>query len=392
MLFELIKSASLMLSLALLYGFIVRKWPKDTPLSTVITGCLFGFICIFGMTFPVEILPGVIFDSRSVILTLASVFGGTLVGLISGLFSAFYRLWLGGDGAAVGVTIIILSVGIGLIYRELHKRKKFNIDAVSLLTLGAIVNFLYISLLLFLPSDIGPSVLRSITIPLILTLVPATPFVGLIFKAIDDDYKNREEIKKLTKDKAAALEKVIHVLSAALETRDLYTAGHEQNVAKIAVEIGKKLGYGESQLEGLELAGTIHDVGKIQIPTEILAKPAKLRPQEFELVKLHPDVGADLLLGIEFDWPIAEIIRQHHERLDGTGYPKGLRGDQIMDEAKVIAVADTLDAVASHRPYRAALGIDAACEVLKEGRGTHFDPKVVDACLELIKTNVISFP
>lgn len=188
-----------------------------------------------------------------------------------------------------------------------------------------------------------------------------------------------------------ALAKAISVLSSALEARDPYTAGHERQVANIALQIGKKLGLSQDQLTGLELAATVHDVGKINVPAEILSKPTKLTKEEFALIKVHPTVGADLLSDIQFEWPIADAIRQHHERLDGSGYPDGLSGDSIILEARIIAVADTLEAMASHRPYRPGLGIEKAANEIQEGAGKRYDPEVASACLELIQSGEIHF-
>lgn len=389
MLFEFAESVALLLSVALVYWFIIRKWPNGEPISQLIAGCLFGFICILGMRFPVTVEPGVFFDARTVFLSISSVFGGPVIGGLAGFLAAGYRIWIGGGGAEVGVYVIIMAVVAGLVYRKLADIGWIKINAISLLGLGIVIHFAEIGLFLLLPDHVVAAVMRSIAFPLILAFAPATAFLGLVFQAIREDTIIRHKLIEVTRDKSQALEKVIYVLSAALETRDPYTAGHEQNVASICNKIGAELGYTSHRLDGLNLAAIVHDVGKIQIPTDILAKPTKLTPQEFELIKCHPDVGADLIEGINFDWPIAEIIRQHHERLDGSGYPKGLKQDQILEEAKIIAVADTLEAMASHRPYRPGLGIDLAKEEILSGRGTKYDPRVVDACIKLINAKEI---
>lgn len=195
--------------------------------------------------------------------------------------------------------------------------------------------------------------------------------------------------KNAAKALSDALKQAIHVLSAALETRDPYTAGHEQRVAEISHLIGVGMGFDNHRLTGLDLAATIHDVGKIQIPAEILSKPTRLSVEEFALIKRHPTVGAGLLADIEFEWPIAEMIRQHHERYDGSGYPDGLFGENILLEARILAVADTLEAMASHRPYRPGLGIEKAASEIRDGAGTRYDPDVAKVCLDLIDSGVI---
>ncbi|MDF1745567.1 MAG: PAS domain-containing protein [Gimesia sp.] len=195
--------------------------------------------------------------------------------------------------------------------------------------------------------------------------------------------------KNTAKALSEALAQAVHVLSAALEARDPYTAGHEKRVTEISLQIGRKLGLSVHRLKGLELAATIHDVGKIQIPAEILSKPTRLTKQEFELIKVHPTVGASLLSDVTFEWPIADIIRQHHERFDGSGYPDGLAGENIILEARIIAVADTIEAMASHRPYRPGLGIEKAAIEIRDGSGTRYDPVVAKACLELVESGEI---
>jgi PAS domain S-box-containing protein len=199
------------------------------------------------------------------------------------------------------------------------------------------------------------------------------------------------ERKNAAASVSAALQKTVHVLSAALEARDPYTAGHEQRVAEVSELIGRKIGLDKHQLEGLQLAATIHDVGKIRVPAEILSKPTRLTPAEFELIKEHSAVGANLLTGIDFEWPISDIVRQHHERLDGTGYPDGLAGENILIEARILGVADTLEAMANHRPYRPGLGIKAAASEIRRGAGTLYDPTIVKACLALVKSGEIAF-
>lgn len=198
------------------------------------------------------------------------------------------------------------------------------------------------------------------------------------------------EVRQFAEARLETLKKSIFALASVLEARDPYTAGHEQNVAGISVKIAAKLGLPQGQIEGLELAAIIHDIGKIGIPAEILTKPIGLTGPEYDLIKTHASAGADMVRDIEFEWPIADIIEQHHERLDGSGYPHGLKGDEICQEARIIAVADTLEAMASHRPYRAGLGMEAAVEVINARRDRFYDSRVVDACMALIESGDIN--
>jgi putative nucleotidyltransferase with HDIG domain len=177
----------------------------------------------------------------------------------------------------------------------------------------------------------------------------------------------------------------VSAVAAMVELRDPYTAGHQQRVAQIADAIARELNLPEEMIEGINIAGVVHDVGKISVPTEILSKPGKLNDPEFSLIKQHPEMGYEILKEIDFPWPIAEIIRQHHERQDGSGYPLGLVGDEVLKEARILAVADVIEAMASHRPYRPGLGIENALQEIERQRGTTLDSEVVDAALRLFR-------
>ena len=177
----------------------------------------------------------------------------------------------------------------------------------------------------------------------------------------------------------------VNALASTVEMKDPYTAGHQRWATRLACAIAKELGLSEERIEGLRMAGLIHDVGKINIPAEILSKPGQLSEIQYNMVKIHPQVGCDILREIKFPWPVAEIVQQHHERMDGSGYPHGLSGDEIILEARILAVADAVEAMSSHRPYRAAHGIEKALEEIKQHRGTRYDPDVVDACLRLFE-------
>jgi len=180
---------------------------------------------------------------------------------------------------------------------------------------------------------------------------------------------------------------MIKAVGLTIEKRDPYTAGHQQRVSEIAVLIARELGWDEARIEGIKLGSLVHDIGKLAVPIEILSKPGKLLPIQFELIKMHPQEGYEILKDIEFPWPIAQIILQHHERLDGSGYPQGLRGDQILEEAKIIGIADVVEAIASHRPYRPALGVDVAISEIEKYKGTLYDSRMVDACTKILAEN-----
>jgi PAS domain S-box-containing protein len=182
-----------------------------------------------------------------------------------------------------------------------------------------------------------------------------------------------------------SLEDSIHAIAYTLEKRDPYTAGHQRRVGELAVAIARELALPEEKIHGIHLAASVHDLGKVQVPAEILSKPGRLSKIEFMLIQAHPEAGYEILKDIEFPWPIADIVRQHHERLDGSGYPQGLKDGQILLEANIMAVADVVEAMASHRPYRAALGIDRALAEIERGRGRAYEPAAADACIKLFR-------
>jgi putative nucleotidyltransferase with HDIG domain len=188
-----------------------------------------------------------------------------------------------------------------------------------------------------------------------------------------------------------SLEGTFRAMSMTLELRDPYMAGHQNRVAGLAVAIAQDMNLAWDKIEGLRFAGVIHDIGKIAAPVEIMTKPGRLTKTEYQLIKEHPRVGYEMVKDIAFPWPVAHIILQHHERLDGSGYPEGLVGDAILPEALILAVADVVEAVCSLRPYRPALGIEKALEEIRKGRGIRYDTRVVDACVKLFREGRFSF-
>ena len=182
-----------------------------------------------------------------------------------------------------------------------------------------------------------------------------------------------------------SLEQIVTAMSTMTETRDLYTAGHQERVSELAVSIAKEILLSKDQIESIKVAGLLHDIGKIAVPAEILVKPNKLSYHEFGIVKGHPEAGYEIVKQIQFPWPIAEIIYQHHERLDGSGYPRGLKHDEILLEAQVLAVADVVEAMSSHRPYRPSLGLDEAIMEIKSKSGILYNEDVVSACIRIFE-------
>jgi len=199
------------------------------------------------------------------------------------------------------------------------------------------------------------------------------------------------ELKLSLKRLHETIESTLRAMAQILETRDPYTAGHQQRVATLTLAIGKEMNLSQDQVEGLHIAALIHDIGKIYVPAEILSRPTMLTESEFALLKTHPEVGYKILRNIEFKWPIAEIILQHHERLDGSGYPRGLKNGDIMLEARILAVADVVEAMQSHRPYRPTRGLKTTLEEISQNKGILYDSDVVDACLRLFNEKGFKF-
>jgi PAS domain S-box-containing protein/putative nucleotidyltransferase with HDIG domain len=196
--------------------------------------------------------------------------------------------------------------------------------------------------------------------------------------------KSYESLKKTLHDAIDTMVKIV-------ETRDPYTAGHQQKVADLATAIAREMKLEDTRIDQLRMAAVIHDIGKMYVPSDILSKPGKLLDVEFSLIKAHPQYGYDIVKGMDFPCSVAQAVLQHHERLDGSGYPQSLKGEDIILEAKILAVADVIEAMSSHRPYRPALGIDKALEEISKNKGNLYDPDVVDACLELYKSGRFEF-
>lgn len=191
----------------------------------------------------------------------------------------------------------------------------------------------------------------------------------------------RESLEKLR----VVMESVVEAMALAIEKRDPYTSGHQKRVAMVADAIANQMGLPDEEVNGVRVAAMVHDIGKISIPGEILSKPGELTDIEMSLIREHPRSGYDILKGIDFPWPVSEMVIQHHERLDGSGYPHGLTSDAIHLGAKILGVADTVEAMISHRPYRASLGLDKALDEIRKNKNKLYDPDVVDACVAVFE-------
>lgn len=206
--------------------------------------------------------------------------------------------------------------------------------------------------------------------------------------------RHREHLEQLVDERTMKLKKaldgIVQIVTRMVEARDPYTAGHQQRVAGLAVSIGREMGLSREQLEGLFVGGMIHDLGKICVPAEILSRPGALSPAEFSLIQMHCEQGFRIIDGIDFPWPVGRMVLEHHEKWNGQGYPKGLSGEQIMLEARILCVADVVEAISSHRPYRPGLGLDSAVCEIASNRGVLYDPAVVDAFMKLVQAGAVN--
>lgn len=276
----------------------------------------------------------------------------------------------------VVITDIIMP---GINGMDLTRRIKASHDTDVIIMTGYIEDYSYENIIDTGASDFiqKPMTLKEMTIRLQRVLRER-----MILKERE---RVEEQLKHSLVQQRKANDGVVRAMAMAVEARDPYTAGHQNRVAKLAGAIAETMGLDADRIEGLRMGGYIHDLGKISIPAEILTKPSKLSDLEFGIIKTHAQVGYDILKSIEFPWPVAEMVLQHHERMNGSGYPQGLRRDSVLLEARILAVADVVESMASHRPYRAALGIDTALEEISQHRDTLYDGDTVIACIHLIR-------
>jgi len=235
-----------------------------------------------------------------------------------------------------------------------------------------------------------------ITKPFHATEVKARVKTHLMLKSMREELNAQnvileQKVEQKTGQLREMFQATVNAMSLATEIRDPYTAGHQRRVSQLACAIGRKLDMNEDQISTIRYAGILHDIGKIRIPVSILTRPGQLMDAEIEMIRIHPKVGYDLLKPIPFPWPIADVVFQHHEKIDGSGYPRGLTAEELLPESKIITVADVTEAEMSYRPYRPALGLDVALEEITRHRGVRYDADAVDACLELFRKDAFTF-
>ncbi len=288
--------------------------------------------------------------------------------------------------ATEGFGIVLTDINMpGMNGLELARRVRAQFDADVIIITGYVGEFAYEDMIAIGASDF---IQKPVTLS---ELVARLRRVLAERRTRQERNRALEELRTNLDKFRRAMDGVVYAMSQTVEMRDPYTAGHQRRVARLAVAIAKKLGLAPDTIEGLHMVSVIHDLGKIAVPTEILCKPGPLSAIEYEIIKTHPRAGYEILKSIEFPWPVAEVVHQHHERLDGSGYPQGLSGAQILLETRILSVADVYETMATHRPYRPALGREHALKELAAHRGALYDSTVVDVCVQLVQQDEFRF-
>ncbi|GAB2179803.1 hypothetical protein DLREEDagrD3_00260 [Denitratisoma sp. agr-D3] len=363
-----------------------RYWEQIKAATFILLG-------ISALAFHFHEKDNVMLDVRGAVLVVATLFGGYRIGAATAVAEGIGRALLGGPVLGAGLASIGISYLFCCLIRRLGRLDEQGSISISLIIVSGVTVGVVEALCLFLvqPFDYGQSLFFLAGSDILLIQSVSTLLFGGLFKLQNDRRLARAEVLHNSVALRHTLKQSIASLSSAMMHRDPTTAGHERRVADLAVAVGRELGLDESRLEGLQLAALVHDVGQIQVPAEILTRPRRLLPQEFDLIKHHCDAGNEILKDVQFIWPIAEVISQHHENVDGSGYPRGLKADQIRLEAKILRVCDSLEAMLSHRPFRRAYDLAYAMDQLRAFSGSHYDPTVVATCIRVLEQQGIGF-
>lgn len=335
--------------------------------------------------FPVN-EPNLYIDQRGAAIAIATLFGGVRIGALAMLAELLVRGALGGYAMWAGWLGIVLDYLLSVAVLHWMLRDKVGrVNLRALLLAGALVGLSEaVSLTYIPPLSLGIRLFEQLGFELLLVQWVTTLAIGWLLYLQIELRLQYTAMQAKNQELKSNLYQLINALSSAMALRDRTTAGHEKQVAQWAVQIGQQLNMTQDQLEGLHLVAMVHDVGQIQTPAEILTRSRRLRPEEFELIKLHCEAGFEVLKEVHFPWPLAEIVYQHHENMDGSGYPRGLKGNDIALEARILRVCDSIDAMLSHRPFRRAYTPEEVIAELRAGRGKFFDPTVVDASIPLL--------
>jgi len=387
---QLIENVALVFLLITTQQYVLRRWEARGAFAQVLTGLMYGGIGVVAMAGPIVLSTGYQFDGRTVILTIAGLFGGPIVATTAVIVCGAYRLWIGGIGAIVGTFVIVESALFGLLFYYLRRRGVDVMRPAALLALGVAVHAVVLWSQIFGLGLVGLEAIRRVGPMMMLVFPLATLLAARLVLGEEERHQMRESLQRQAEQLAGALDSAIRLVDSVVEMRDPYTAGHQRRTALLATRIAEKLDLPAGQVRMIEVAAFLHDVGKIAVPAEILAKPGQLSGVERSLIESHAEAGYRLLLSSGMDGPLPELIHQHHERCDGSGYPRGLKAVEILRGSKIIMVADVVAAMSAHRPYRAAHTIDEALETIRAGAGTLYDRIVVDAALDVFEDATFS--
>lgn len=380
-----------MMALALVVAFELEYWldlgERQHQIVRNLTLVAFG---IFSIAFHHYMNDHPVFiDIRGVGIAIATLFGGIALGTLTLLAGIAAHAWVGGTALLADS----LGLCLDLILMVLVLRWGMSASILRIVLAGCAVGIGEATALLFIaPVELGLSLFQDYSLSLFFIQILGTFLFGWLLKLQDERIRGRAHGRTRIQNLNEALKRGVAALSTAMVHHDPSTAGHEQRVADLCVKVGQSLGMDADRLEGLQLAAMVHDVGQIRVPREILSRPRRLSPEEFELVKLHVEAGYQILKDVPFPWPIANIVRQHHEHMDGSGYPSGLRGEQMLPEARILHVCDAMEAMTSHRPFRRAYPIERALDELQAYKATRYDPAVVDVVVRLFSREGYQFP
>ncbi|QEL65468.1 hypothetical protein OTERR_19920 [Oryzomicrobium terrae] len=393
--FELISVPVLLFAIFVLADSFSPRLPAWLPRYWVQVA-VYAVLAVLSLQLSFKIDNGVYIDTRNGVMAVATIALGPLGGFIVSLAGAATRLNMGGGGAIPGSLSILSAWALATLvlagYRRIAPHGRATASPLVLLLAGIGGGLASMASLSWIAFHRGESPDSSLlTMAATAQVVSALLLGGLIHLTVSRSAAlaaGRQANASLRQ----SLRQTIGSLAAAALHRDPASATHQQRVAHLAVAVGRKLGLPAEQLEGLELACLVHDVGQIEVPGEILSRPGPLTPAEYELIKLHSVIGYEILKDVDFPWPIAEIVYQHHENLDGTGYPRGLAGEAICREARILRVCDIVESMSSHRVFRPEFGAERALREIERMAGKELDPQVVAACTALFRQDHYTLP
>lgn len=394
-LFYLISTTMALFMIYLAVEASLSRLPRGMWRSVVLTA-VYSALAVLVLSAGVQVEPGVWVDTRNGVLVAATVSLGARSGLVVASAAILARLWMSGSGAALGSLSMLCAwaatVSIDLLYRRLVPERRARSSLVVILLAAVAGGLMSLAAMSWMVSQ--GRLHASTELIMIAALAQAVSAVVLwvAIQLTESRTTALRERRLANEALRRSLHQAIGSLAQACLHRDPAVSVHQRRVAHLAVVLGRRLGFTEDALEGLELAALIHDIGQIEVPGEILSRPGPLTAAEFELIKQHPAMGYEILKDIEFPWPLAEIIYQHHENLDGSGYPRGLSGEQICKEARILRVCDTVEAMCSHRVFRTPLGVDKALQEIERMAGRKLDAEVVVACLAVFREEGYQFP